>query len=112
MIVGRAHWGEHLIEITLPKQAALGHMDFRFSMHPQVGNPLPVQVTLLKQNSSGFGYRSKPKSSNATADRRHQPPPAPQAAASDSHITWKEANGTCPISATDLSHYLCYPYTS
>lgn len=37
----------------------MGHVDFRFSLYQQCPNPPSIQVTLLKQNTSGFGYRMK-----------------------------------------------------
>lgn len=52
-------WDEHLIELSFPKAAALGHIDFRFSMYQPCQNRPAIQVTLLKQNTSGFGYRKK-----------------------------------------------------
>lgn len=52
-------WDEHIIEITLPKPAALGHINFKFSLYQQCPNPPAIQITLLKQNTSGFGYRMK-----------------------------------------------------
>lgn len=52
-------WDEHIIELTLHKPVILGHVDFRFSLYQPCANPPAVQVTLLKQNTSGFGYRMK-----------------------------------------------------
>lgn len=37
----------------------LGHIDLKFSLYQQCHNPAAIQVTLLKQNTSGFGYRMK-----------------------------------------------------
>lgn len=55
----RTTWDEHIIELTLHKPVILGHVDFRFSLYQPCANPPAVQVTLLKQNTSGFGYRMK-----------------------------------------------------
>ncbi|XP_055696918.1 baculoviral IAP repeat-containing protein 6 isoform X3 [Phlebotomus papatasi] len=57
-------WDEHLIELCLPKQASLGHIDFKFNLYPQCSNPPAIQITLLKQFSSGFGYRMKAPNTN------------------------------------------------
>lgn len=38
---------------------ALGHIDLKFSLYQPCPNPAAIQVTLLKQNTSGFGYRMK-----------------------------------------------------
>lgn len=61
-------WDEHIIEITLPKPATLGHIDLRFTLYQQCPNPPAIQITLLKQNTTGFGYRMKtPCSSGSVA---------------------------------------------
>ncbi|XP_073817547.1 BIR repeat containing ubiquitin-conjugating enzyme isoform X2 [Musca autumnalis] len=52
-------WDEHIIEINLLLAATLGHIDLKFSLYQQCHNPAAIQVTLLKQNTSGFGYRMK-----------------------------------------------------
>lgn len=39
--------------------ATLGHIDLKFSLYQPCHNPAAIQVTLLKQNTSGFGYRMK-----------------------------------------------------
>ncbi|XP_055678934.1 baculoviral IAP repeat-containing protein 6 isoform X2 [Lutzomyia longipalpis] len=57
-------WDEHLIELCLPKQASLGHIDFKFNLYQQCSNPPAIQITLLKQFSSGFGYRMKAPATN------------------------------------------------
>lgn len=31
----------------------------KFTLYQQCSNPAAIQVTLLKQNTSGFGYRMK-----------------------------------------------------
>lgn len=55
----RTTWDEHIIEITLPKPVSLGHIDLRFTLYQQCPNPPAIQITLLKQNTTGFGYRMK-----------------------------------------------------
>ena len=55
----RTTWDEHIIELTLAQPVALGHIDLKFSLYQQCQNPAAIQVTLLKQNTSGFGYRMK-----------------------------------------------------
>lgn len=57
----RSSIDEHTIEITLPKTVSLGHVDLRFTMYQQTANPPAVQVTLLKQQTNGLGYRCKSK---------------------------------------------------
>ncbi|GAB0094178.1 Baculoviral IAP repeat-containing protein 6 [Sergentomyia squamirostris] len=57
-------WDEHLIELCLPKQSSLGHIDFKFNLYQQCSNPPAIQITLLKQFSSGFGYRMKAPPAN------------------------------------------------
>ncbi|XP_036324883.1 baculoviral IAP repeat-containing protein 6 isoform X2 [Rhagoletis pomonella] len=52
-------WDEHIIELNLVQPVSLGHIDFKFSLYQQCHNPAAIQVTLLKQNTSGFGYRMK-----------------------------------------------------
>lgn len=52
-------WDEHLIELTLPYSVSLGHIDFKFRFYQPCEDPPKIQVTLLKQFSSGFGYRMK-----------------------------------------------------
>ncbi|KAM7359256.1 BIR repeat containing ubiquitin-conjugating enzyme isoform 2-T2 [Cochliomyia hominivorax] len=52
-------WDEHIIEINLLQPASLGHIDLKFSLYQPCHNPAAIQVTLLKQNTSGFGYRMK-----------------------------------------------------
>ncbi|XP_037827973.1 baculoviral IAP repeat-containing protein 6 isoform X2 [Lucilia sericata] len=52
-------WDEHIIEINLLQPATLGHIDLKFSLYQPCHNPAAIQVTLLKQNTSGFGYRMK-----------------------------------------------------
>lgn len=37
----------------------MGHINFKFSLYQQCPNPPAIQITLLKQNTSGFGYRMK-----------------------------------------------------
>ena len=57
-------WDEHIIELTLSKPTTLGHIDFRFALYQPCPNPPAIQVTLLKQNTSGFGYRMKAPANN------------------------------------------------
>lgn len=52
-------WDEHIIELNLVQPVNLGHIDLKFSLYQQCHNPAAIQVTLLKQNTSGFGYRMK-----------------------------------------------------
>lgn len=72
----RTTWDEHLIELSFPKAAALGHIDFRFSMYQPCQDRPAIQVTLLKQNTSGFGYRKKASCAVPPAiDPAAKPPP-------------------------------------
>uniref|UniRef100_A0A8C4Q1J4 Dual E2 ubiquitin-conjugating enzyme/E3 ubiquitin-protein ligase BIRC6 n=1 Tax=Eptatretus burgeri TaxID=7764 RepID=A0A8C4Q1J4_EPTBU len=48
-------WYEHVFEIVLPKVCAVGHVDFKFVLHPDVTSIPPVQVTLLRNRSPGLG---------------------------------------------------------
>ncbi|XP_037945587.1 baculoviral IAP repeat-containing protein 6-like isoform X2 [Teleopsis dalmanni] len=52
-------WDEHTIELNLNQPVQLGHIDLKFTLFQQCHNPAAIQVTLLKQNTSGFGYRMK-----------------------------------------------------
>ncbi|XP_030370289.1 baculoviral IAP repeat-containing protein 6 isoform X2 [Scaptodrosophila lebanonensis] len=52
-------WDEHIIEINLAQPVSLGHVDLKFTVYQQCSNPAAIQVTLLKQNTNGFGYRMK-----------------------------------------------------
>lgn len=62
-----------MIELTLPKPSSLGHIDLRFSLYQQCPNPPAIQVTLLKQNTYGFGYRMKPPNSSSTYQEHDVP---------------------------------------
>lgn len=48
-----------MIELTLPLSVSLGHIDFKYRFYQPCEDPPKIQVTLLKQFSSGFGYRMK-----------------------------------------------------
>lgn len=52
-------WDEHVLELTsLPARATLSHVEFNFGLHTPCTTNLPViQVTLLKQNLHGIGYK-------------------------------------------------------
>ncbi|XP_070142867.1 dual E2 ubiquitin-conjugating enzyme/E3 ubiquitin-protein ligase BIRC6 isoform X3 [Drosophila kikkawai] len=52
-------WDEHIIELNLAQPVSLGHIDLKFTVYQQCSNPAGIQVTLLKQNTNGFGYRMK-----------------------------------------------------
>ncbi|XP_070137301.1 dual E2 ubiquitin-conjugating enzyme/E3 ubiquitin-protein ligase BIRC6 isoform X1 [Drosophila bipectinata] len=52
-------WDEHIIELNLAQPVSLGHIDLKFTVFQQCSNPAAIQVTLLKQNTNGFGYRMK-----------------------------------------------------
>lgn len=59
ILICRTTWDEHVIELNLARAVTLGHIDLKFSLYQQSSNPAAIQVTLLKQNTSGFGYRMK-----------------------------------------------------
>ncbi|RVE55239.1 hypothetical protein evm_000137 [Chilo suppressalis] len=51
-------WDEHVLELTLPYSASLAHIEFGFTLHTACSTNLPIiQVTLLKQNLHGLGYK-------------------------------------------------------
>lgn len=52
-------WDEHVLELTLPYSTHLAHIEFAFSLHIpcSVGRLPTIQVTLLKQNVHGIGYK-------------------------------------------------------
>ncbi|XP_052743953.1 baculoviral IAP repeat-containing protein 6 isoform X2 [Bicyclus anynana] len=51
-------WDEHVLELTLPYSASLAHIEFGFTLQFASSENLPViQVTLLKQNLHGIGYK-------------------------------------------------------
>lgn len=51
-------WDEHVLELTLPYSVSLAHIEFGFTLHTACSANLPIiQVTLLKQNLHGLGYK-------------------------------------------------------
>lgn len=51
-------WDEHVLELTLPYSVSLAHIEFGFTLHTACTANLPIiQVTLLKQNLHGIGYK-------------------------------------------------------
>ncbi|KAG7298094.1 hypothetical protein JYU34_018862 [Plutella xylostella] len=51
-------WDEHVLELTLPYSVCLAHIEFSFTLHMPCTVNLPIiQVTLLKQNHHGIGYK-------------------------------------------------------
>ncbi|XP_044731226.1 baculoviral IAP repeat-containing protein 6 [Chrysoperla carnea] len=50
-------WDEHVIELTLPWSACIGHVDLQFSLHQPCPSLPNIQVTLLKQHASGIGHK-------------------------------------------------------
>lgn len=51
-------WDEHVLELTLPYSVSLAHVEFSFTLHSASSINLPIiQVTLLKQNLHGIGYK-------------------------------------------------------
>ncbi|XP_039282031.1 baculoviral IAP repeat-containing protein 6 isoform X3 [Nilaparvata lugens] len=64
-------WDEHVLEMTLPQSACIGHVDVKFTLHSHCATPPQIEVTLLKQNATAIGRHSR---SAATAS-----PPAPDA---------------------------------
>ncbi|XP_013170740.1 PREDICTED: baculoviral IAP repeat-containing protein 6 isoform X4 [Papilio xuthus] len=51
-------WDEHVLELTMPYSVSLAHIEFSFTLHNASTGNLPViQVTLLKQNLHGVGYK-------------------------------------------------------
>lgn len=48
-------YDEHLFELVLTKACSLGHIDFKFTLHPLCTTPPNLQITLLKQNISSIG---------------------------------------------------------
>lgn len=77
-------WDEHLIELTLPLSVSLGHIDFKFKFYQPCEDPPKIQVTLLKQFSSGFGYRMKTPTS--CESRGFASSPAPGMSTEDDNI--------------------------
>lgn len=59
----RTTWDEHIIELNLLQPVNLGHIDLKFVSATRwlqnYQDPVAIQVTLLKQNATGFGYRMK-----------------------------------------------------
>ncbi|CAH0383910.1 unnamed protein product [Bemisia tabaci] len=59
----KTSWNDHIFEITLSRNASIGYIDVKFSLHyPCVRLPR-IQFTLLKQHSSNF-----PKCQGASVD--------------------------------------------
>ncbi|XP_041968992.1 baculoviral IAP repeat-containing protein 6 isoform X2 [Aricia agestis] len=60
-------WDEHVLELTLPYSALLSHIEFSFILHAAGSVNLPIiQVTLLKQNLHGIGYKKDASFSHIT----------------------------------------------
>lgn len=98
--------------MSLCKPITLSHIDFRFAMYQQSTNPMSIQVTLLRQHSTGFGCRSKPAkgaapptkkkptkakptstaAENAASDAAEQPTKSDDDPM-DGNVDWQEANG-------------------
>lgn len=94
-------WDEHLIELSFPKSASLGHIDFRFSMYQPCQNRPAIQVTLLKQNTSGFGYRKK---SPGGAERSASEPAHESVDENvDSNVDWSDPNDN-PVLTEEYLH--------
>lgn len=68
---------------------SLGHIDFKFKFYQPCEDPPKIQVTLLKQFSSGFGYRMKtPTTTTATnaATKSRPSSPAPGMSTDEDNI--------------------------
>lgn len=76
-------WDEHVLELTVPHSVALAHLDFGFSLHvPCHPSRLPIiQVTLLKQNAHGIGYKKR-----SPFGKRPDPPPTPPPDSEPAHL--------------------------
>lgn len=70
--------------MTLPLSVSLGHIDFKFRFYQPCEDPPKIQVTLLKQFSSGFGYRMKTPTS--AEGRGFSSSPAPGMSTVDENI--------------------------
>uniref|UniRef100_UPI00358FA005 baculoviral IAP repeat-containing protein 6 n=1 Tax=Myxine glutinosa TaxID=7769 RepID=UPI00358FA005 len=82
-------WYEHVFEIVLPKVCAVGHVDFKFVLHPDVTSIPPVQVTLLRNRSPGLG-----KSTDVPVDAKVTFPLSPPA--------WLQASPASSDTSDDL----------
>lgn len=54
LLIFSSSWNEHLFEISLPRSCCIGHIDFKFSLHPSFSSLPNIQATLLKQNTGGI----------------------------------------------------------
>lgn len=62
-------WDEHVLELTLPYSVSLAHIEFNFTLHIPCSVHLPIiQVTLLKQNLHGIGYKKDASFGQARPD--------------------------------------------
>ncbi|XP_072930156.1 dual E2 ubiquitin-conjugating enzyme/E3 ubiquitin-protein ligase BIRC6 isoform X2 [Epargyreus clarus] len=65
-------WDEHVLELTLPYSVSLAHVEFGFTLHTANSVNLPIiQVTLLKQNLHGIGYKKDASFSNRSESPVH-----------------------------------------
>lgn len=65
---------------------SLGHIDFKFKFYQPCEDPPKIQVTLLKQFSSGFGYRMKTPTSASAATKSRPSSPAPGMSTDEDNI--------------------------
>ncbi|XP_039757629.1 baculoviral IAP repeat-containing protein 6 isoform X2 [Pararge aegeria] len=67
-------WDEHVLELTLPYSASLAHIEFGFTLHFASSENLPIiQVTLLKQNLHGIGYKKDASFGQRADSPAHSP---------------------------------------
>ncbi|XP_053613474.1 baculoviral IAP repeat-containing protein 6 isoform X2 [Plodia interpunctella] len=67
-------WDEHVLELTLPYSVSLAHIEFGFTLHTTCSVNLPIiQVTLLKQNLHGIGYKKDAFPSHRSESPLHFP---------------------------------------
>ncbi|XP_059058319.1 baculoviral IAP repeat-containing protein 6 [Achroia grisella] len=67
-------WDEHVLELTLPYSVSLAHVEFGFTLHTTCPVNLPtIQVTLLKQNLHGIGYKKDASFGHRSESPQHFP---------------------------------------
>ncbi|KAI5632912.1 inhibitor of apoptosis domain-containing protein [Phthorimaea operculella] len=67
-------WDEHVLELTLPYSVSLAHIEFGFTLHTACTANLPIiQVTLLKQNLHGIGYKKDASFGHRSDSPTHYP---------------------------------------
>lgn len=84
-------WDEHVLELTLPYSVSLAHIEFGFTLHTACTANLPIiQVTLLKQNLHGIGYKKDASFGHRSDSTTHFPVIDPDLACLENPVNSEE----------------------